>query len=439
MSAISQVVRAPQPQKQDRWRSGIGPGIIFAMAIIGPGDLVSNVTVGAMYGTALLWTILVAGAFRYVWVECCARYVLATGETPFAGFARVSRSLVWIVLFTLILHRHVHGLGHVVYMGSSINLIAPLPLEASSAIWSIIFVVAGFAMMFWSGYRAIEVVFKLLMAIMAATLIVVVCMAPPSFSGVLRGLFIPTLPSVNGPYSALLLLTALLGTQACSISNVNYSYFMWQKGWRDISYSARQRRDLLYGIGAMFLAGAFLQIASAGTIGQGGEAPKNVEDLVRIFSDRLGLFGRFTFAFGVWAAVFTSFVGGIHGYSLAVADISRTLGLFKSNVFSVPKEEVHRDPLVRALVIFFAFSPLYVLFTAVRPVTLILITSSATVFVIPIISFALLKLTSDQRVMGKHRNHWTANAVLASVGAIACYFIYKHVEGLWDKLFGVGG
>jgi Mn2+/Fe2+ NRAMP family transporter len=428
-----------QPPDKTRRRTAFGPGAIFALAVIGAGDFVSNTAIGAIYGTALLWTLLVAAICRYVWVECCARYVLVTGETPFTGFARVSRILLWIVLLTLILHRHIHGLGHVVYMGLSIHLVAPLPLAASSAVWSLLFVGVGFSMMFWSGYRTLERMFKLLMALMAAALIAVVFMVPPSIPAVLRGLFIPSLPAAEGPYSAVLLLTALLGTEACSLSNITYSYFMWQKGWRDISYSARQRSDLLYGIGAMFMTGVFLQIASAGTIGRGGVAPQNVEDLVRIFSDQLGVIGRLAFVFGIWAAVFTSFIGGIRGYSLAIADVVRSLGLYESRAFSASQSEARRDPLVRGLMIFFAFSPLYILYTSVRPIPLMLAASSFSVIAIPIVSFALLRLTSDKRIMGEYRNHWISNLILAFVGTIACFFIYKNVEELWARFSPAAG
>lgn len=440
MNQVPQIAEREAPRQargEARKTRSFGPGILFALSAIGAGDFVSNVAVGAAYGTALLWTLLVALVCRYVWIESCARYVLVTGETPFEGFARISRALVWVVLFTLIAHRHIHGLGHVVYMGSAIQLLAPLPVAHSAAIWSVVFVIAGFSVTFWSAYKTLERLFKFLMAFMGLSLILVVVMSPPSFTGILHGLFIPSLPEAQGPYSSVLLLTAMLGTEASSLSNVTYSYFMWQKGWRDISYTSLQRRDLLYGIGAMFMTGAFLQIASAGTIGQAGVSPDNIEDLVRVFSERLGLLGRLAFSLGIWAAVFTSFVGGIRGYSLAVADVARTFGLVKTNAFAT-HEESRKDPVVRGLIIFFAFSPLYILYTSVRPVWLMLATSSASVVVVPIISIALLRLTSDRRIMGEHRNHWSANAVLMFLALIACYFIYQNALEIQATLFGAG-
>jgi Mn2+/Fe2+ NRAMP family transporter len=415
--------------------SAVGPGIIFALSAIGAGDFVSNSAIGATFGTALLWILAVALACRYVWVECCARYVLATGQTPYEGFAQISRVLLWVVLFTLIAHRHIHGLGKVLYMGSSIHLLAPLPSTQSSAIWSLFFVAIGFSMTYWSSYRTLERIFKMMMALMTLALAVVVVLVPPSFTDVLRGLFIPSLPAASGPYSPLLLITALLGTEACSLSNVNYAYFMWQKGWRDMSYSGRQRRDLMYGVAALFFTGALLQIASAGTIGRGGVAPRTVEDLVQIFSTQLGATGRVIFALGIWAAVFTSFVGGIRGYSMSVADVARNCNLFKTGMFARPADG-QPDRLVRAFIVLFSFSPLYILATPAKPVWLVLVASASVITIVPIISFALLRLTSDERIMGEHRNHWISNVVLAFVGLVASFLLYKNAVSLWNSWSG---
>lgn len=412
-----------------------GPGLVFALSVIGAGDYVSNTAIGAAYGTAMLWTMVVAAVCRYVWIESCARYVLVTGKTPFEGFDSIGRWLVWFFLATMVIHRHVNGLYHVLFMGSSIDLLVPLPVANSAVVWSLVFVAAGFSLMLWAGYRVLEGFFKILMAFMGGSLIVVVLLTPVPIAGVLKGLFVPSFPDAQGPYSAILLLTALLGTEACSMSNVTYSYFMWQKGWRDISYSARQRMDLFYGIGAMFMMGCLLQIAAAGTLGQGGKSPGNVRDLVEVFSARLGWFGQLTFALGIWAAVFTSFIGGVTGYSLAIADVIHTLrrgGGIRS------RDEVQRDPIYRGLIVFFAFSPLYILWTSVRPAWLVLVASSATVVLVPILSLAVLRLTADRRIMGENRNGWFSNGVLVFVALLACYFTYENGVGLLRK-FGSGG
>jgi Mn2+/Fe2+ NRAMP family transporter len=73
------------------WAGAVGPGLVFALTVIGPGDLVANVAAGASHGTALLWVLPFALVFRYVWLSASARYVLVTGETLIEGFARYGR------------------------------------------------------------------------------------------------------------------------------------------------------------------------------------------------------------------------------------------------------------------------------------------------------------------------------------------------------------
>jgi len=46
-------------------KSGIGPGLVFLLTVIGPGHVVSNATAGATYGYSLLWTLALTSALRY--------------------------------------------------------------------------------------------------------------------------------------------------------------------------------------------------------------------------------------------------------------------------------------------------------------------------------------------------------------------------------------
>jgi Mn2+/Fe2+ NRAMP family transporter len=91
---------------------------------------------------------------------------------------------------------------------------------------------------------------------------------------------------------------------------------------------------------------------------------------------------------------------------------------------------------VKALVVLFSFSPVYILATSAKPVWLVLVASASVIVVVPVISFALLRLTADARIMGQHRNHWLSNAVLAFVGLVASYLVYRNALNLWNTWFG---
>jgi hypothetical protein len=146
------------------WRS-VGPGLVFLAAITGPGTILSNAVAGANYGYSLIWAFALSLLFRYVWVEATGRSVLVTGESLLQGYARVGTWLVWTVFGAGILVRHSTNLYTILLMGDAVHTLMPLPLAHSAAVWTVVFTLLGFAMMFWGGYPS-ERGCKVLMAIL---------------------------------------------------------------------------------------------------------------------------------------------------------------------------------------------------------------------------------------------------------------------------------
>jgi len=401
----------------------LGPGWVFALAVIGPADMVANTTLGATHGYALIWALAVVLVFRYVWLSTSAKYVLVTGESLLDGYSRLGRWVAWAFLAVILVMRHLQNLYKIALLGSVAHLLAPLPVGSSERWWSLALTGAAFAMVFWGGYPVLESFCKRLAAVMGAMLVAAAALSRPDPAGILRGALIPTIPESAGLYSTVLLLTALIGAEAGSLTNLTYSYFMYEKGWRDLSYRRRQNWDLAFSVGAIFLMGMLLQITAAGTLHGAGARLDNAGDLVRIFSAKLGLAGRLIFGLGLWAALFSSLVGTTTGYAMMATDICRKhVPLFRRpEGHTQPKRGVQHDPIFRCLVALWLFSPLYVLFTGWTPVWLVLAVSSAVVVLIPFLSLALLRITSDRRLMGAHQNGWFTNVMLVLLAGVSLY------------------
>jgi Mn2+/Fe2+ NRAMP family transporter len=420
-----------------RWWTTVGPGLVFALTVIGPGDLVSNAAVGATHGYALLWLLAMAVVFRFVWLETSARYVLITGESLIAGYARVGRWLVWVILAAVVVYRHISNLFKVVLLGGAVHLLLPLPTRHSIAIHSLFVTVAGFVLMSWEGYRGVERFCKAVVVLMGAALVVVALLSGPEPSAIARGMLVPSIPPSAGLYSTILLVTAIIGTEAGSLTNITYSYFIREKGWRGAAYFGRQRLDLAFSVGCIFVMGALLQIAAAGTIHSSDARLETAEDLVRIFSESLGVTGRVIFAVGLWAKVFTSVLGGTTGYALVASDIWRQLvasGRATPATGAELGEPPRRDRVYRAMVAFWSFSPLYVLWTDWKPVWLVLFSSAVVVLLIPVLGVGLLRLTNDARLMGRHRNGLVTNAILLALVAVSLFVIYQNGVTWWDGI-----
>jgi hypothetical protein len=79
---------APPPWTRSSVLAVIGPGTIALSMSIGSGEWLMGPAVAAQYGTALLWITTVAVFFQVIFNQECARYVMYTGETAYAGFMR---------------------------------------------------------------------------------------------------------------------------------------------------------------------------------------------------------------------------------------------------------------------------------------------------------------------------------------------------------------
>ncbi|MDO8137839.1 MAG: Nramp family divalent metal transporter [Candidatus Brocadiales bacterium] len=87
------------PQKTRGLLHLIGPGAILVGLSIGSGELIMWPTIVAEYGPTMAWAPLL-GVFLQYWVnQELGRYVLATGESVYTGFARLSKAFVYFFLF----------------------------------------------------------------------------------------------------------------------------------------------------------------------------------------------------------------------------------------------------------------------------------------------------------------------------------------------------
>ena len=401
---------------------GVGPGFVYVLTILGTGDLITNSAAGAGYGYSLIWALGLTLVFRYVWVNTSAKYVLVTGESLMQGYARLGKWFIWLMLVSLIVLRHFYNLYQILMMGSGANLLVPLPTEWSSVIWALLFTGIGFVMMFWGGYSVIETFCKILVGAMGSSMVVAALLANPDPVGIAKGMFIPSIPGQQGIYSAMLVLMALIGTEAGSMTNLTYAYFIYEKGWKKVQYLKQQRFDLGFGVVCLFIMGTLLQVAAAGTVGEQGVDLEDADDLVRIFSETQGMIGTVIFGLGLWGAAFSTFVGGTIGYALIITDVCRNF----IPRFKLPPdqafENVKNDPIYRWSIVFWSFSPLYILFTGVRPVWLVLILSAVVVVMIPILAVALMIITNKKDLMGKYKNGWFTNTVLVLLTLVALYF-----------------
>ncbi|MHC4800352.1 MAG: divalent metal cation transporter, partial [Planctomycetota bacterium] len=73
---------ASHRQGRTRWWRSIGPALITACVVFGPGSLLISSNVGAKYGYELLWMLVLTGILMGTYMTMAARVGVVGGATP---------------------------------------------------------------------------------------------------------------------------------------------------------------------------------------------------------------------------------------------------------------------------------------------------------------------------------------------------------------------
>jgi Mn2+/Fe2+ NRAMP family transporter len=282
-----------------------------------------------------------------------------------------------------------------------------------------VFLTAGFALLYWGRYKWVEEVSKPLAAVMVACLLAAAIASKPGLGEFLSGVLHPVLPSEGGRYRSVIVLMAVISTAMGSFGNLRYSAFVHEKGWRTLDHVRSQRLDLLVGVLGGLAMLAMVQIAAAGVLKPSGIRVSHVEDLVPIFARVLGDSGHIVFGVTLLCVTFGAHVGSGAGFGIMVSDVYHR--------FIRPSKRLTEDgttpgemPAYRWLMLYLFFSPLYVFFTDWTPVGIVVATGVISVVMLPVMTVIIMRLTSDRKIMGPYANGWLTNVVmiLAIIGAL---------------------
>jgi Mn2+/Fe2+ NRAMP family transporter len=299
-----------------------------------------------------------------------------------------------------------------------------LPTRHSVAIWGLSSWVVGFVTMYWGRYRLVERLTTPLAVVLGSCLAAAAVMSRPDPAALIRGVLTPVLPLARGMYSPALAVMAVVSAATASFGNLKYSAYVHEKGWRNVSFLPKQRRDLLLSMGGMFCMLALIQIAAAGALKPRGIEVRTLDDLIPIFTKVLGYGGRIVMGATLWSMAFASYVGSGTAHGIMISDVYyRFVRRPASDV--KPDQPAGELPAFRWVVLYITLSPLYYFFTDWTPVGLVLFKSALSLLTLPIITLTTLRLTAGRRIMGVNANGWFANVVLALTTLSALYLGFQ--------------
>jgi Mn2+/Fe2+ NRAMP family transporter len=421
-AANPSAVAANVPKSFSEYLRSFGPGIVITLTWLGAGDVVDMGVAGANYGYSLMWVLVAALLFRFVFVSLIARYQLCNqhGEGVLDGLARLHRWYAPALLVAAILMGHVYGS----YMSVGVGEVCRNVFRFGQVWqWALGCNALAFVFVFQAAYKRLEVLFLFFLAVLSVSFLGSALWVGFDPAEVMKGLVRVALPEQRGHFNPLLVAGAMIGAVGGSLMNLVYPYFLEAKGWRGAQYLKVQRYDFLLGIVVMVLLNLAVWTLGAELLFPDKQI-KTLDDLPNLLSTTLGESGRVLFYAGIFAAIYTSIIG--HAAGLAYLG-SHALLRARTPAGEPIRADYKRYPMYRWIVVVCLVTPMIWTLPGMPDfVTLTLIANSAQVVLLPLLAGGLWWITASSRFIGAaHRTRPWENVVMAVLFVLAVYGAYS--------------
>lgn len=224
--------RADLPPRSRSFWQLVGPGAVLVGLSIGAGELIVWPTITATYGAAMTWAA-VLGVFLQLWINFeIARYTLATGETIFAAYIRLSRGWAWVFLALTVLGWLLPGWARACGGALKALLVGP-DGPGSPAVWTAVTFAFVALALFGpkSVYRSVERTTGLLVALITVGLVVTAFSVGTAadWAELARG--VGSFPYKHPDMPAYAFFSAIVFAGAGGTANLFYSFYLRDKGW----------------------------------------------------------------------------------------------------------------------------------------------------------------------------------------------------------------
>jgi len=396
----------------------LGPGLIVAAVVLGPGSITAMSAIGSILRTKVLWIALVSGTFMLTYTALAARFG-AVNEKSFLTIVteRYGRPLAVIIGVFTFLGCAGFQVGNNLGVGMAMNAMFGGPVWA----WALGFTLVAIAFMFLfsSLYQALEKLMMALVGIMIIAFFTNLVVADPDLGAVARGFIPSSIDPENIP-----LIAAVVATTFSVGAALFQVYLVQEKKWGP-GQLGTVLRDSAVGIGALTTIGIVLMITASTVLGSRGIAVRNAADMAVQLEPLLGSAAKYLFCLGLWGASFSSFLGN------AVVG-----GTVLSDGLNLGFKVGSRWPKALSALVLLIGTAMAVASSKFSPVNSIIVAQAATVVMVPLSSFMILWLSNRRDLMGDNRPAWWVN-IIASLGVVTvCLLAVNTVINLYGRLVG---
>ncbi|MBN1807039.1 MAG: Nramp family divalent metal transporter [Sedimentisphaerales bacterium] len=423
-----------ESESERRWWRCIGPALITACVVFGPGSLLISANVGANYGYELLWLLVMTGVLMGTYVTMGARIGVVGGATPCALVAgRLGRPVAAVIGITLCLICSSFQFSNNLAVAAAADALGVArlfgdPQEITEQTRN--YINSGVLLVFNSllivlvftlkqVYRALERVMKVMVAVILVSFLANLFLVRPDLGELLKGL-IPRIPdgiSIGLPKriegnvaDPMLLIASLFGTTFSVAAALYQGNLVREKGWTVKEYD-RGIGDAISGVAVLTGISAIIMLTS-GTILRGQPA-NDISVLATQLRPLLHTASHALFCTGLLAVAMNPFViNAMIGGSILADGIGKPARL--SDLWS-------RIFTVVVLLIGMAVA-MIVLHTSVKKVDAIIFGQALTVIGNPLMAITILWLANRKDIMGERRNKLIHN-IFGVLGLLVVIFM----------------
>ena len=419
----------------------LGPSLILAGSVVGSGEIILTTTLGAAVGFTMLWWILFSCWSKSVLQAELGRCIISSGETGLVALNRVPGKIgrvSWVVAIWLFILIPSHLSGGGIYGGVGQAAHQALPALPSTG-WTLIFAVAGIAIVLSGTYRFLE---KLLtVMVVTFTLITLSCAVLLQFTEYALT-WNDVRAGLSFEFPALAVAAALAAFGATGVTaneNIAYTYWCTEKGYArfagpddgSAAWVARAKgwirvlqTDVWLTLGVLTLATVPFYMLGAGVLHRKGQMPdglQTIEILSNMYTETLGEWAFWLFMAGAFFVLFSTLVSGLGGSARMFADAMVVLDVISGDDYRAR---------LRVMRIFAVISPSFMTlcyYTVPNPVWLLTIGGIFFASLAPVVAIGIVYLRyhhTDPRLAPRGATDalmWICVLAMLGLGAYVVY------------------
>jgi len=403
----------------------IGPALITACVVFGPGSLLVSANVGAEYGYEMLWLLIFTGILMGTYLTMGARIGVVGNATPCTLLARgLGRPVAAVIAVNLCLICTAFQFSNNLAVAAASKTLFP----QIGTHWTLLILnglIIAFLFTAKEIYRVIERVMKVMVGIILLCFLINLFVAGPVITGILKGL-IPHIPQnleigmpkeISGVIQdPMILIASLLGTTFSVAGAFYQGNLVREKGWTINEYKDGIG-DAITGVCVLTMVSGIIMITTATVIP--GQQATDIGTLAQSLQPLLGFTAHLLFGIGLLAVSMNPFlINAMIGGSILADGMGKPAKL---------SDRWPRRFTIAVLLIGMTIA-LLALRTGEKPIKLIIFGQALTVLGNPLMAVAMLWLANRKEVMGERRNTWVLN-ILGGLGLIA--IVLMAVRVLW--------